>query len=346
MFAAGRSQDHPWDQLGSPTQLVLFFCVRTFFLEAGPNQRETARADETPYRGKEALGAHDTRSGRQSSPDWCIDTPAQRAYIFPGPHRMSATPFGEHLKREREMRGVSLDEISAATRISTRFLEALETEQWDRLPGGAFNRGFIRSIARFLGIDEDALVAEYAFERRDAETAGSPAAHAERIPRNWQPAALAIVALLFVLAVGLLGFHRYGTAIAARLHARLAGVKADTRGGPTANSAGATTVSASKQTPASDPSSLAPALDLTLQASKPIDAMVVADGKTSFAAILQPGDAKQFHAQDSLEIDSSEPSVLTLHLNGRVIPWAEAAGQPGKITLTRNDLQPAPEAAH
>ena len=73
---------------------------------------------------------------------------------------MSSTPFGEHLRREREMRGVSLDEIAAATRISTRFLEAIEKDQWDQLPGGVFNRGFIRSIARFLGLDEESLVAE------------------------------------------------------------------------------------------------------------------------------------------------------------------------------------------
>ncbi|HXX20964.1 MAG TPA: RodZ domain-containing protein [Candidatus Acidoferrum sp.] len=259
---------------------------------------------------------------------------------------MSATPFGEHLKREREMRGVSLDEISAATRISTRFLEALESEQWDRLPGGAFNRGFIRSIARFLGIDEDALIAEYAFERKDAEAVRSPGAHAEKIPRNWQPAALAIVVTLLMVAAGLFGYRRYGTAIAARLHSRFAGVAADSRSGTTANPAGPATDSASGQTPAADASSLAPPLDLTVRVSKPVDATVVADGKTVFAAILQPGDTKQFQAQDSLEIDSSEPSVLILSLNGRAIPWTETPGQPGKITLTHKDLQPAAEAAH
>ncbi len=60
------------------------------------------------------------------------------------------------------MRGVTLEEISAATRISLRFLEALESEQWDSLPGGIFNRGFIRAVARFLGLNEESLVAEYA----------------------------------------------------------------------------------------------------------------------------------------------------------------------------------------
>ena len=64
---------------------------------------------------------------------------------------MSSTPFGEHLKREREMRGVSLEEVSAATRISPRFLEAIENEKWDELPGGVFNRGFIRADRALSG---------------------------------------------------------------------------------------------------------------------------------------------------------------------------------------------------
>src|SRR5256885_15785980 len=74
---------------------------------------------------------------------------------------MSRSFFGEHLKRERELRGVSRDEICTATRISIRFLEALENEQWSPLPGGIFNRGFVRAVARFLGLDEDDLLAEY-----------------------------------------------------------------------------------------------------------------------------------------------------------------------------------------
>src|SRR5581483_6987350 len=74
---------------------------------------------------------------------------------------MTKGNFGQRLKREHEMRGVSRAEICAATRIGTRFLEALENEQWELLPGGIFNRGFIRAVARFLGLDEDDLVAEY-----------------------------------------------------------------------------------------------------------------------------------------------------------------------------------------
>src|SRR5271167_547483 len=93
---------------------------------------------------------------------------------------MTKGTFGDNLRREREMRGVSLDEISAATRIATRFLQAIENEQWDQLPGGVFNRGFVRAVAHYLGLDEENIVAEYALAVDDRPTVpvwtGSPPA--------------------------------------------------------------------------------------------------------------------------------------------------------------------------
>ncbi len=69
--------------------------------------------------------------------------------------------FGENLRREREMRGVTLEEISAATKISVRFLACVENEDFSKLPGGIFARSFIRSYGRYLGLDEEALLAEF-----------------------------------------------------------------------------------------------------------------------------------------------------------------------------------------
>jgi cytoskeleton protein RodZ len=116
---------------------------------------------------------------------------------------MPSTPFGEHLKRERELRGVTLDEIAAATRISPRFLEALENEQWDRLPGGAFNRGFIRSVARYLGLDEENMVAEYALETKGLnQSAASSDTYAQGMPRDLRPViAGAVIVIIIILAV-------------------------------------------------------------------------------------------------------------------------------------------------
>jgi cytoskeletal protein RodZ len=116
---------------------------------------------------------------------------------------MGTDTFGDHLKREREMRGVSLDEISAATRIATRFLAAIEDEQWDQLPGGVFNRGFVRAVARYLGLDEEDIVAEYAAAAGDRPSVpvwtGSPPAVTPDQP--WLAWILAAVVAL-VLATG------------------------------------------------------------------------------------------------------------------------------------------------
>lgn len=69
--------------------------------------------------------------------------------------------FGDRLKTEREQRGISLDDISLTTKIGTRLLRALEEEKFDQLPGGIFNKGFVRAYARYVGLDEDQAVADY-----------------------------------------------------------------------------------------------------------------------------------------------------------------------------------------
>lgn len=69
--------------------------------------------------------------------------------------------FGEELRRERESRGIALEEITEATKISSRHLVALEHEQFRQLPGGVINKGIVRSYARVVGLDEDAWVSNY-----------------------------------------------------------------------------------------------------------------------------------------------------------------------------------------
>lgn len=65
------------------------------------------------------------------------------------------------LKRLRTRAGVSLEEIAHSTKIGLRFLEAIEREQFDKLPGGIFSTSYLRQYAVAIGYDEDALVAFY-----------------------------------------------------------------------------------------------------------------------------------------------------------------------------------------
>jgi len=83
----------------------------------------------------------------------------------PQPHGGASelASFGEELRREREIRGISLKEISDATKISKRFLEAIENNDHRTLPAPVFTRGFVREYARYLGLSAEDMVSRYNF---------------------------------------------------------------------------------------------------------------------------------------------------------------------------------------
>ena len=113
-------------------------------------------------------------------------------FCFPPPgtavNREDRLGFGERMQREREMRGITLEEIATATKIGARSLRALEQEEFDKLPGGIFNKGFVRSYARYLGIDEDQAVADYlAAIGEPAEEDSTEAERLKKLGTNWKP---------------------------------------------------------------------------------------------------------------------------------------------------------------
>ena len=74
--------------------------------------------------------------------------------------------FGEELQRERELREISLREIAEATKVNIRYLEAIERNDFEHLPGGVFNRGFVRAYAQYIGIDPEGMVNAYLLEEQ------------------------------------------------------------------------------------------------------------------------------------------------------------------------------------
>ena len=94
--------------------------------------------------------------------------------IFPLPMGSKVTEppamsFGEELRRERVVREISLEEISAATKISLRQLQALEDGDVRKLPPQTFTRGFIRAYSKHLGIDPEEKVNAYLADLAGAE---------------------------------------------------------------------------------------------------------------------------------------------------------------------------------
>jgi len=69
--------------------------------------------------------------------------------------------LGQELRRERELRGISLQEISDSTKISLRYLRALEEDHLDVLPGRFFTKSIIRAYAQYCGLEEEAVLNKY-----------------------------------------------------------------------------------------------------------------------------------------------------------------------------------------
>ena len=100
--------------------------------------------------------------------------------------------FGEKLRKEREQRKITLDDISSTTKISTRMLRALEDEHFEELPGGVFNKGFVRAYARHIGLDEEQAITDYLDATNQNPSSATPAsvpelsavaAHAAQVER-------------------------------------------------------------------------------------------------------------------------------------------------------------------
>jgi cytoskeleton protein RodZ len=245
---------------------------------------------------------------------------------------MATGNFGERLKRERELREVSPNEVVVATRISLRFLEALENEDWDKLPGGIFNRGFVRAIARYLGLDEEDLLAEYDLAHGDQSEAQPAADNRIPAPPKWIAVALALGALVVIAALvvaGVYGWRRYSSYRHAK---QSSAVNSQSLG--TAQHA---------SPPAADPSQAnSAALDLSVSSSAATRLRILADGKVVLDSEIPAGQNRHFSAETAFEVTAVDSSAVLLELNGQTMPPIGSPGVSGTIVLSQKDLRPAP----
>ncbi|MEK6283625.1 MAG: helix-turn-helix domain-containing protein [Acidobacteriota bacterium] len=133
---------------------------------------------------------------------------------------MTAATIGEQLRLAREEKHIPLREVSDQTRISIHYLEAIETNEFKRLPGGIFNRSFVKAYARYVGFDEKDALEGYTRFMRDAgdsaEDVGSSHYHskvytdtpATRSPVLTVVMAIVILAILTAAALAVLKWYQ------------------------------------------------------------------------------------------------------------------------------------------
>jgi cytoskeleton protein RodZ len=127
----------------------------------------------------------------------------------------SSQEFGEELRRDRELREVSREQLAGVTKVSMRHIAALETGRFEQLPAPVFSRGFVRSIAHHLGLDPDRSVAAFSHvystweeKERSRETASNVTSGTHpmlRVPVRRNRATRTTVALAGTISVLLVG---------------------------------------------------------------------------------------------------------------------------------------------
>jgi cytoskeleton protein RodZ len=124
------------------------------------------------------------------------------------------TGIGATLREARGRRRLDLAEVEAAIKIRIRYLQAMENEEWDALPGDAYARGFIRTYAIHLGLDGERLADEYMRSvavggdrapKRVEPVPASARGQGPRIPTGLLAVAVTLVLAALVVAIGLAG---------------------------------------------------------------------------------------------------------------------------------------------
>ncbi len=243
--------------------------------------------------------------------------------------------FGENLRRERDVRGVSLREIAEGTKISVRFLQALEEDRLDVLPGGLFPRAFVRQYALVLGLDPDKLVTDFV-----AAHGETPAPERKLVPVPERRPRLSLgrvfLAAVAVLAVVLTFRHGRETE-RARLQTPPPTIPAAPAVLPTDR-----VYPSPELTPAAaaaNPATGGDGLVLTMTAQQDCWVEVRADGATVINRVLAEGESQRLEARGEIVLSVGNAGGLSIRVNDRpALPLGRSGEVRKNIVITRQNL--------
>ena len=285
--------------------------------------------------------------------------------------------FGEKLRLEREKRAITLEQISQTTKIGTRMLQALEEEKFSQLPGGIFNKGFVRAYARHVGLDEDQAVADYLQASGEApppkpgtatESETRLAEPPEPPPAKPLPWGL-FAALLLLLALALSLWSRRQqrpeshpappptTTSPKPMEDRVPSPISESAS-PTAPGSTIPTPSKPDTKPAAEPTAASSAARNSLpSAAAPVSAApdeftvvilaredswvtVTADGKIVLGETLVEGNQRAIHGRKEVVVRAGNTGGLDFVFNGKKLPSQGSYGEVKTVTFGSGGLQP------
>ncbi len=230
--------------------------------------------------------------------------------------------LGEKLRQAREERGFTLADVAEQTRISHLYLESIENDDYRILPGGIFNKGFVKSYAKFVGVDEAEALDDYA-----ALMGASTPADSDDQLKVYRPEVLTddrtVASMLptVIMAAVILGLMTAGILFLVNYIRQPQTEQANVSATPStdANSATGETPSETPVTTGEAPSMASLKVDFKAL-SEPVSLTATSDGKLS-SNIVVPGTVASFEPRESLKLSYSRSlaNVVELTINGKTI---------------------------
>jgi len=269
--------------------------------------------------------------------------------------------FGERLKKEREKRGMTLEDVAGVTKISVRNLRALEQEKFDQMPGGIFNRGFVRSYARHLGLDDEQVVADY-MEAAGESVPAPDVSNGAPVPNNppiqaqtpvgasdqvpW--AALAGLVVLGTVLLAVWFYHSRHkapegptTALETHQSPSPSVIPTEVSKGPSSpEPAQISPLSGSgNETPGSSVGVAQAGFEVSLRAHDEVWLSTAVDGQPPSESTLEDGQSVVVHASNRAILRVGNAAALDVSFNGQKVPVHAAEGQVRTLTFTPSGLQ-------
>jgi cytoskeletal protein RodZ len=285
--------------------------------------------------------------------------------------------FGEKLKLEREKRKITLEQISVSTKIGTRMLQALEEDKFNQLPGGIFNKGFVRAYSRCVGLDEDQTVADYlqasgdappvsteiaAREdgaREDAENVRRLEASADAPARQLPWGLFAALLLVIALALSLWSRRQLEHARqllrptpttataqfpAARLSGKVpgkdSGAGSPTSGSPTRESASSVAPKTPQDLSAAAPAAAPGEFTVVIQAREDSWISITADGSTVSSELLAAGSERAIRGRKEIIVKAGNVGGVDFRFNGKKLNIGGEFGEVKTVTFGPRGVLP------
>ena len=233
---------------------------------------------------------------------------------------LESVSFGTWLRRQREARGIELREIADHTKISIRYLEALEIDRFDMLPAPVFTKGFLKQYGRYIGLDPDQVVNTYlnALQEGDASPGEDSTERRGGGSERMYGGLLAAAGVVLIALVG------YMTVMAER---------GDDAGDEARPAIAAPPVNRPEPAPAQSPGSDVPAAALVVTLDFIDDSWLetVVDGERQLSEQVGKGESRRIQAEQSVALTLGNPAGVIVDVNGE--PYDVPEGGDGETVF-------------